>query len=120
MQAERDSLAGLSEVLTSQTPSLVPHVGGWYSEPNEASQQAPQQPGLMHLRHRLGLPLQQPAHQTSIASQTQHGQTPRADDNSAVRACQIGAEPFINCSYEVSRCVCMSAQTAFGIIEAQS
>ena len=102
MQAERDSLTGLSEVPVSRTPSLVPTTGGWYSGPNQALELHPQEPGLTQLRHKLGLPLQRPVHQAAALQQTHHGDAANqgAGDLSD-GACQPEVDHLANCSYEV-------------------
>ena len=104
VQAERDSLAGLSEVLTSQTPNLIStgH-SDWYGEPDQAlQQQQPQNPGLTHLRKRLGLPLQQSLHQETVHQATDqaglHRQGHQTPDSSNV----LMQPRFATCSYEVS------------------
>lgn len=103
VQAERDSLTGLSEVPTSQTPSLVPNTGGWYGEPNQAMELQPSEPGLTQLRHKLGLPLQQPAHQAAALQQTHHGDAANQGAGDYVgRACQSEVDRLTSCSYEVS------------------
>lgn len=103
MQAERDSLAGLSEVLTSQTPSLVPDVGGWYGGANQASEQQPQQPGLTHLRHRLGLPLQQQPCQALALQEARRGAAQHGVEESTVGGNQAEVNRFSHCTYEVSQ-----------------
>lgn len=104
MQAERDSLAGLSEVLTSRAPSLVPNAAGGYDEPGHASEPQPQAPGLTQLRRKLGLPLQRPVHQAAAAP------VQRTDDGSAAQQgaehpAAVVSEPevqrLVSCSYEV-------------------
>ena len=104
MQAERDSLAGLSEVLTSQTPSLVPNAGGSYDEDSHASELQPQAPGLTQLRRKLGLPLQRPAHQVTAVPvpRTEHGSAEQhgAEDPTVVPQHEVGR--LASCSYEVS------------------
>ena len=102
MQAERDSLTGLSEVPPSQTPSLVPNTGGWYGEPNQAMDLRPQDPGLTQLRHRLGLPLQRPAHQDAALQQTHHGNAAKQGAEDLSAACQPEVDRLASCSYEVS------------------
>ena len=102
MQAERDSLTGLSEVPTSQTPSLVPNTAGWYSEPNQAMELRSQDPALTQLRHKLGLPLQQPVHQSAAVQQTDHGDAgQQGAENCADRASQSEIDRLTSCSYEV-------------------
>jgi len=103
IQAERDSLAGLSEVLTSQTPSLIPNTGDWYNEPNQATEQQPQHPGLTHLRRRLGLPLQpavlQPA---DVPLRIDQGAAEEQGETSAQQQRQTARQQFSICTYEVS------------------
>lgn len=102
MQAERDSLTGLSEVPTSQTPSLVPNAAGWYSGSNHAMELRPQEPGLTQLRHKLGLPLQQPVHESAAVQQTDHGDAgQQGAENFADRARQSEMDRLTSCSYEV-------------------
>lgn len=102
MQAEGDSLTGLSEVPASQTPSLVPNTAGWYSEPNQAMELRPQDPALTQLRHKLGLPLQQPVHQPAAVQQTDHGNAgQQGTEDFDGRACQSEVERLTSCSYEV-------------------
>ena len=105
MQAEGDSLTGLSEVPTSQTPSLVPNTGGWYGEPNQAMDLQPQEPGLTQLRHKLGLPLQRPAHQAAAVQQTHHGNAAKQGAEDLSAACQPEVDRHASCSYEVSHVI---------------
>lgn len=95
-QAERDSLAGLSEVQASQAPDLIPNIGGWYGEPHQATDQPPQQPGLVHLRRRLGLPVQQPMHENGQGRAAQQGEASSQDQQ------QDAQQRFASCTYEVS------------------
>lgn len=105
MQAERDSLAGLSEVLTSRAPSLVPNAAGGYDEPSHASEPQPQAPGLTQLRRKLGLPLQRPVHQAA-AVPVQHTSAGSAAQQSTEHSDAAVSEPeverLVSCSYEVS------------------
>ena len=94
-QAERDSLAGLSEVHASQAPDLIPNIGGWYGEPNQATDQPPQQPGLVHLRRRLGLPVQQPVHENG------QGGAAQQEEASPQGHQQDAQQHFASCTYEV-------------------
>ncbi|DBA80892.1 hypothetical protein WJX77_007438 [Trebouxia sp. C0004] len=94
-QAERDSLAGLSEVLTSQTPSLIPDTGAWYDEPNQATEQQPQHPGLTHLRRRLGLSLQ-----PAMPLRNDQSRAAEQGEASAQPPRQTARQQFSNCTYE--------------------
>ncbi|KAL3155648.1 hypothetical protein ABBQ32_012681 [Trebouxia sp. C0010 RCD-2024] len=102
-QAERDSLAGLSEVLTSRAPSLVPNAAGGYDEPSHASEPQPQAPGLTQLRRKLGLPLQRPVHQAA-AVPVQHTSAGSAAQQSTEHSDAAVSEPeverLVSCSYE--------------------
>lgn len=102
MQAERDSLTGLSEVPTSQTPNLVPNTGGGYGEASQAMELRSQEPGLTQLRHKLGLPLQRPAHQAAALQQTHHGDANQGAGDFVDGACQPEVDRLASCSYEVS------------------
>ncbi len=101
MQAERDSLAGLSEVLTSQTPSLIPNVGGWYNEPDQTSDLQPQQPELIHLRRRLGLPVQHSSQQPAAHQQSAEDGTAQQREESVHGSRQDAQQQFADCTYEV-------------------
>lgn len=105
MQAERDSLAGLSEVLTSQAPSLVANAAGCYDQPNHASRPQPQAPGLTQLRHKLGLPLQWPAHQAIAVPVQPTGDASagaqQGADNHAAGVPHSEVERLASCLYEV-------------------
>ena len=102
MQAERDSLAGLSEVQISQAPHLIPNVGGWLGEPDQASELPPQQPGLTHLRRRLGLPSQQSIHQAAAPQQVGDDEGMQ-QGGAAIDPSSQALQRFANCTYEVSQ-----------------
>jgi len=89
-------------VLTSQTPSLIPNTGDWYNEPNQATEQQPQHPGLTHLRRRLGLPLQPAVHQPAVPLRTDQGGAEEQGEASAQHQNQTARQQFSNCTHEVS------------------
>lgn len=62
----------------------------------------PQEPGLTQLRHKLGLPLQQPVPQSAAVQQTDHEDAGhQGADDFADRASQSEIDHLTSCSYEV-------------------
>lgn len=103
-QAERDSLAGLSEVLTSHTPNLIStgH-SDWYAEPDPPVDQQPQHPGLTHLRKRLGLPLQQSLHQEPEPQRSEAAELPQQEAADEGDGKSSESECFAECAFQVSQ-----------------